>query len=285
VLSKRYREYWIVLTWGVVGFGLGLLALSTMLWLRQTGMIGTDDQAQAASAQLAEPLTKLRAGQVPMADPAMAPQWAPLWTALAELQRQRMQALVAYEAQISQAAVSVWMAPEQLIKVEGRAELDKRLALLDNALREWTQSEVSIQNEFDDAFQAWLLQAPAWLPPPARQRMLDASAEATKVLNVYVKTEQALLIQIRHLSEHMASLEGRVSLANASGTPSTSGQPQELMFDKEADLNRYRSSVSRLAELAQQEQSQMARIKQIDEAHLKQLAQTLASVVGVAASR
>ncbi len=286
MFSKRYREHWIVLTWGMVGLGLGLVALSTMLWLRQTGFLVTRDQDFHVDAQLSASLVQLRAGQLPESSTAMQSEWAPLWAALSSLQRQRQSALLAYEAQLSQASPSAWMTPEQLVRTEGRAELANRLAQLDNALREWSQREAAIQNEFDSTLNAWLVKAPAWMPTHVQQQMLDASTDAARVVKDYVQLEQDLLTQIRHLSDHIAGLEGQVSLTKPLNTLPSQGVPSsELVFNKEADLNRYQSSVNRLSELAGQEQTLMVQVRQLDQQHRKRLALAIDSAVGMPTAR
>ncbi len=286
MFSKRYREHWIVLTWGMVGLGLGLVALSTMLWLRQTGLLSTHDQELHVDAQLSSALVLLRAGQLPESSPAMQGEWTSLWTALNSLQKQRQAALATYETQISQASPSAWMTPEQLVRAQGRAELAKRLAQLDNALREWSQREAAIQNEFDSALNAWLVKTPAWMPTQVQQQFLDASTDAASVVKEYVQLEQDLLAQIRHLSDHIAGLEGQVALTKSTNALPSQGVPSsELVFNKTADLNRYQSSVNRLSELAGQEQTLMVRVRQLDQQHRKRLAQAIDSAVSMPTAR
>jgi hypothetical protein len=57
-------------------------------------------------------------------------------------------------------------------------------------------------------------------------------------------------------------------------TPTGSGAA-ELVFVQRADLNRYQSSVTRLSELATQEQEQMAKIRTVDKLHWQRLADAL----------
>ncbi len=286
MFSKRYREHWIVLTWGVVGLGLGLVALSTMLWLRQTGFVSPHEQDGQLDAQLATALLQLRAGQLPDSNAATQGEWTPLWTALDSLQKQRHTALAKYETQISQVTPSAWMTPEQLLQAEGRAELAKRLAILDGALREWSQQEAAIQNEFDSALHAWLMKAPAWMTAPMQQQMRDASMDAANVVKGYVQLEQDLLTQIRHLSDHIAGLDRQVTLTKSTNDMSSQGaQPSELVFNKAADLNRYQSSVNRLSELAGQEQKLMVQVRQLDHQHRMRLAQIIDSAVSMSTAR
>lgn len=268
-LRRRRRERWIILTWGVVGLGLGLILLSVTMWWRQ----GADAAAWSGPASL-EPsamqaVAQLKDGKVPS---QAAMQWQPLWGALHKLQAQRAKALSVYAQQVQQASPAAWIVPAQLIQPEGRQQLSQRLIQLDRALHTWTQEEAMIQAEFDSALNAWFEQAPDWLDTSARQQMVEATADAARVLHEYVQLQQELLGQIRHLSGHIESLGNRVSLTGE-------GDGRELVFVQESDLNRYRSSVSRLTELAEQEQSQMELIRRLDREHMARLAQAIESVV------
>jgi hypothetical protein len=279
IRSRRRRERWVMLTWGLVGLGLGLMLLSTVMWLKQDdtapGWRGHTAQTEA----LAPLLTKWRQGQLPGDGSSSADMaaWAPLQTALQRLQTQRAQALAQYEAQVKEASPSAWLVPAQLVLPAGRQVLATRLLQLDRALSTWTQREAAIQAEFDSAMNAWFQQAPPWLDLDARQQMMEASGEAARVVHAYVQLEQDLLAQIRHLSHHIDSLGNRVSLAN----PEQGDGAAELVFAQEVDFNRYQSSVARLSELAEQEQSQMALVRQVDRQHLIHLADAIeSSVVG-----
>jgi len=155
--------------------------------------------------------------------------------------------------------------------------LATRLLQLDRALQTWTQREAMIQAEFDSAMNAWFQQAPAWLELASRQQMMEASSEAARVIHTYVQLEQDLLTQIRHLSSHIDSLGERVSIT----LKDQDEGGQELVFAQEVDFNRYQSSVARLSELAEQEQNQMALIRQVDRQHLAHLADAISSSVVV----
>ena len=280
IRSRRRRERWVVLTWGVVGVGLGLILLSTVMWWKQ-GHGAAHWRVDATQDQALTPLLiQLRQGQLPsLAQPVPAPgtsaaaTWQPLLKALGQLQTQRAQALAQYEAQVKAASPSAWLAPAQLVRPEGRRALADRLLQLDRSLHTWTQREAVIQAEFDSAMIAWFQQAPDWIDLDARQQMVEASGKAARVIHTYVQLEQDLLTQIRHLSNHIDSLGERVSL---SSDPS-GASAQELVFANEVDFNRYQSSVARLAELAEQEQTQMALIRQVDRQHLMQLAEAIES--------
>jgi hypothetical protein len=275
IRSRRRRERWVMLTWGLVGLGFGLMLLSTVMWLKQDGTAsGWRDDSEQAQA-MAPLVTQWRQGQLPKPGTGSANMaaWTPLVGALHKLQTQRAQALAQYEAQVKDASPSAWLVPEQLVLPAGRQVLATKLLQLDRALSTWTQREAMIQAEFDSAMNAWFQQAPEWLDLDARQQMMEASGEAARVVHAYVQLEQDLLAQIRHLSNHIDSLGDRVSLAR---TAQDEGGP-ELVFAQEVDFNRYQSSVARLAELAEQEQSQMALIRQVDRQHLAHLADAIES--------
>lgn len=287
IRSRRRRESWVVLTWGVVGLGLGLILLSSVMWWKQgpTHVRWRVDTVQAQA--LAPLLAQLKQGQLPsLAQPAPSASMAnapsgqalyPLLKALSQLQAQRAQALAQYEAQVKAASPSDLLVPTQLVRPEGRQALAARLLQLDRSLHAWTQREAVIQAEFDSALNAWFQQAPDWIDLDARQRMMEASSEAARVIHTYVQLEQDLLTQIRHLSSHIDSLGDRVSLP----PPDADNAGQELVFAQEVDFNRYQSSVTRLAELAEQEQSQMALIRKVDKQHLMHLAEAIEASVMV----
>lgn len=280
IRSRRRRERWVMLTWGLVGLGFGLMLLSTVMWLKQDNAAPVWRGHTAQTEALLPLLTKWRQGQLPdgggssSADMAA---WAPLLSALQRLQTQRAQALAQYEAQVKEASPSAWLVPAQLVLPAGRQVLATRLLQLDRALSTWTQREAAIQAEFDSAMNAWFQQAPPWLNLDTRQQMMEASGEAARVVHAYVQLEQDLLAQIRHLSHHIDSLGDRVSLAN----PEQGEGAAELVFAQEVDFNRYQSSVARLSELAEQEQSQMELIRQVDRQHLIHLADAIESSVVV----
>jgi len=279
IRSRRRRERWVMLTWGLVGLGFGLMLLSTVMWWKQDD-VGAGFRSNTPQAQALEPLlAKWRQGQLPgsVAGSADMAAWAPLLTALQRLQTQRAQALDQYEAQVKEASPSAWLVPAQLVLPTGRQVLATRLLQLDRALSTWTQREAAIQAEFDSAMNAWFQQAPPWLDLDARQQMMEASGEAARVVHAYVQLEQDLLAQIRHLSHHIDSLGDRVSLAS---TEQGDGAA-ELVFAQEVDFNRYQSSVARLSELAEQEQSQMSLVRQVDRQHLMHLADAVESSVMV----
>jgi hypothetical protein len=280
IRSRRRRERWVMLTWGLVGLGFGLMLLSTVMWLKQDDAAPGWREQTAQTEALAPLLTKWRQGQLPGSGAGSADMaaWAPLLTALQRLQTQRAQALAQYESQVKEASPSAWLVPAQLVLPTGRQVLATRLLQLDRALSTWTQREAAIQAEFDSAMNAWFQQeAPPWLDLDARQQMMEASGEAARVVHAYVQLEQDLLAQIRHLSHHIDSLGDRVSLAN----PEQGEGAAELVFAQEVDFNRYQSSVARLSELAEQEQSQMELIRQVDRQHLIHLADAVETSVVV----
>jgi hypothetical protein len=89
--------------WAALGVGLGLVLLSTVLWLRQGS---PDDENLAFSRELAriEPvLLQLHRGELPSPenlDKSRTGEFEPLMRALIDAARQRQQALEAYQSQV-----------------------------------------------------------------------------------------------------------------------------------------------------------------------------------------
>lgn len=283
---NRQHELWMHLIWGMAGLGVGLLLMSLLMswWPSQDAGHASQQpapsliQAAQEDEELQTALAALRAGQLPQvlhasqATTGGSP-WTGLWQALQQLHDDRTQALATFEAQVRQAAPGPWMQASQLITPQGRKTLEERLRILDQALNAWARRESEIQSAYDGALHAWFQQAPSWVGLDTQQAMVEAGSDAVRSLYDYVSLEQSLLTQIRHLSQHIDSLGARVKLSAPAGDDRDAAA--ELVFVQRADLNRYQSSVTRLSELAAQEQAQMAQIRELDKRHWLRLAEAL----------
>jgi len=235
--------------WAALGAGLGLVLLSTLLWVKQGS---PDDETQAFSTELArtEPvLLQLHRGELPTADAldqTRAGEFEPLMRALIDASRQRQQALQAYQAQVEVVSLGDWLTPGHLASSRGREALRHRLGQLEGALDELIKREAVVQSQLNEGMSAWLSRQPGAVQADgALGRLLQASRPASHVMTSFFKVERDIVIRVADLLDRLDQPEVRVSVEL---------QPQpELVFQREEDLAHYRRVLGELSALGERE--------------------------------
>lgn len=235
--------------WAALGAGLGLVLLSTLLWVKQGS---PDDETQAFSTELAriEPvLLQLHRGELPTADTldqTRAGEFEPLMRALIDASRQRQQALQAYQAQVEVVSLGDWLTPGHLASSRGREALRHRLGQLEGALDELIKREAVVQSQLNEGMSAWLSRQPGAVQADgALGRLLQASRPASHVMTSFFKVERDIVIRVADLLDRLDQPEVRVSVEL---------QPQpELVFQREEDLAHYRRVLGELSALGERE--------------------------------
>lgn len=243
--------------WAALGIGLGLVLLSTILWVRQGS---PDDENLAFSKELArlEPvLLQLHRGELPSTetlDKTQTGEFEPLMRALIDASRQRQQALETYQTQVESVALGDWLTPANLASPKGRQSLRIRLEQLDSALEGLIKRDAVVQARLDEGLSTWLTKQPAMVrAEDARRRLLQASTPASHVMTSFFKVERDIVSQVAMLLDRLDLPEARVSLE-------VHPQP-ELVFRRAEDLAFYRQVLGQLGALGDRE-SQL-----IDAAH------------------
>jgi hypothetical protein len=235
--------------WAALGVGLGLVLLSTVLWLRQGS---PDDENLAFSRELAriEPvLLQLHRGELPSPenlDKSRTGEFEPLMRALIDAARQRQQALEAYQSQVEAVSLGDWLTPANLASPKGRQGLRVRLHDLDVALESLIKRDASVQSHLDEALSEWLAAQPASVrADQARRRLLQASTPAAHVMTSFFKVERDIVAQVAALLGHLDKPEVHLALET---------QPQaELVFRRAEDLAFYREALTKLSVLGDRE--------------------------------
>jgi hypothetical protein len=235
--------------WAALGLGLGLVLLSTVLWIRQGS---PDDENLAFSRELAriEPvLLQLHRGELPSPenlDKTRTGEFEPLMRALMDAARQRQQALEAYQSQVEAVSLGDWLTPANLASSKGRQGLRLRLHDLDLALESLIKRDASVQSHLDEALSEWLATQPASVrADQARRRLLQASTPAAHVMTSFFKVERDIVAQVSSLLVHLDKPEVHLALET---------QPQaELVFRRAEDLAFYREALTKLSVLGDRE--------------------------------
>jgi hypothetical protein len=235
--------------WAVLGLGLGLVLLSTVLWARQGS---PDDETQAFSSELAriEPvLLRLHRGELPTGETlaqTRTGEFEPLMRALIDASQQRQQALEAYQAQVEVVSLGDWLTPGQLASPDGREALRHRLKQLEGALNALIKRESAVQTQLSEGMSVWLSRQPdAVQADGAQNRLLQASRPASHVMTSFFKVERDIVIRVAALLDRLDRPDVRVSVEL---------QPQpELVFQRREDLDHYRQVLSELSALGERE--------------------------------
>jgi len=261
----------ILLWWAALGLGIGLVLLSALLWLERDPEAGRAEALVQDLHRLEPMLARLKQGETP--DAAMLAQskdtaLAPLVVALADAHRQRQQALRAYQAQIESVGLGDWLTPENLASADGRQRIRQRLVQLEVALEALMRQDGDVQSRLDESVARWLQDSPSqWGSEPWRRDLLAASAGAAQVMSRFFGVERDLVARVRDLLTHLDGIADSVALEN--------GEQQELVFAREADLERYRDTLMKLGELGRREADLLAQAQQVGGQHARRVGDLL----------
>jgi len=254
-----------------LGLGIGLVLLSALLWLERDPEAGRAEALVQDLHRLEPMLARLKQGETP--DAAMLAQskdtaLAPLVVALADAHRQRQQALRAYQAQIESVGLGDWLTPENLASADGRQRIRQRLVQLEVALEALMRQDGDVQSRLDESVARWLQDSPSqWGSEPWRRDLLAASAGAAQVMSRFFGVERDLVARVRDLLTHLDGIADSVALEN--------GEQQELVFAREADLERYRDTLMKLGELGRREADLLAQAQQVGGQHARRVGDLL----------
>jgi hypothetical protein len=273
-MGSRKKDQTLLVWWAALGLGLGLLVLSLLIWV--TRHPDGDRAAHLAKdiRSLEPMLIELRQGKAPT--PEMVAQsetttLAPLMHALLDAQRQREQALAAYQAQIESVALGDWLTPANLVSGAGRATVRLRLAQLQGALDSLIRRDGAVQSRLDEATAGWLKQTPSWGDEAWRRQLLSASAPTAETMTSFFRVEHDIVARVEDLLDHLDKVGNQVTLEN--------GAQQELVFSTEADLSRYRATLVALGDLGRSEQQWLSSAQKAGGQHARRVADLLLASV------
>lgn len=270
--SKRNARS-VMAWWGVLGLGMGLIMLSALIWMRQDATLGRVQALESDLQRLAPVLSRMRAGEAPTAETAREADdtmLAPLVNAMAEASRLRQQSLVAYQAQIVSAGLGEALTPANLAMPAGRVSVRQTLTQLEAALQALATHDAAVQTRLDAAVQQWLRDTPQWGDAASRQNLTQASAATTSAMTAFFQTERDIVAQVLALLAYLDQVAKGVTLE---GT----GTSQQLVFNKAADLEFYRSALMQLGYLGRHEQESLAKALQASGAHARAVGNLLAA--------
>jgi hypothetical protein len=261
--------------WVALGLGVGLMVLSVLIWTTRLGSTDPNSEAWVQDIERAQPLLqRLQQGQglspesVAQAD---ATSLAPLMHALLDAQRQRQQALLAFQAQVESAGLGVGLTPANLASVVGRAAARQRLGQMQAALDGLERGEGAVQSRLSDAVLRWVSQVPLWADETRRQQVLSAALPARQTMKDFFGIEQAIIHQVRDMLDHLDRVGSRVTLEP--------GPQPELVFISEAELAPYRATLATLGDLGRREQESLAQAQQVSSEHARRLSEVLLASV------
>lgn len=257
--------------------GLGLIALSALLWVSQGSPEARHRALERDLERLAPVVSDLSAGRAP--DAEMLRQvddstLAPLLQALVDASRQRQQALQTYQTQIEAVGLGDGLLPSTLVVPAGRHSVRQKLDQLNTALDDLARQNQSIQARLDQAMGHWLQEAPGWDEPERRKALLETSSDTDHTMTAFFDVERGIVAQVNELLAYLDKVGKGVVLDN--------GDQQELVFTKAADLAYYRAALLKLGDLGRREQQLLAQAQQIGGVQARHLGQWLHASLALA---
>lgn len=256
--------------WGVLGLGLGLILLASLIWARQAS-IGEAQVLEKDLLRLAPTLSRMRAGELPSPDAVRALEASlltPMLRAMAEAGDERRQALVTYQNQIETAGLAESLTPANLALPVGRTSVRQSLARLQQALAVLVKQDVMVQARLDYAIQRWLQESPQWGSEEQRTALLRAASTTAMAMNDFFKVERDIVAQVEDLLVHLDRVGTGVGLEGAGGQ-------QELVFNEAHDLAYYRSALLQLGYLGRQELELLKQAQGASSLHAKRVGELL----------
>jgi hypothetical protein len=171
---------------------------------------------------------------------------ANLVQALLDAQRQRQQALQAYQTQVETIALGTVLTPANLVTVKGRALVRARLDELRSSLDGLVRRDSVVQGRLDEALQQWANQIPGPAEANWRHDLVASTGSTARAMSTFFRVEQDIVLKVETLLARIESVGTGVTL-EVQGAP-------DLVFAKPADLAFYQTSLKDLDELGSQEQ-------------------------------
>lgn len=274
--SKRRRsDHAALIWWGTMGVGLGLVALALVVNLQQTRQAREANPLMAQAHQMAPLLQQLRQGKSPspeMAQHAQGTLLAPLMQSLLDADRQRQQALMAYQTQVEAVALGSWLVPANLVSNTGRAQVRQHLDDLRAALDGLVRRDAAVHARLDEALLDWSQQIPASAGASWRHELLSSTGATAKAMSTFFKVEQDIVNKVDALLTRLDHASAGVSLEG-------SAPSQELVFVNRDDLAFYQTALSDLNELGRKEQQWLVAAEQASGQHARKVGDLLTATL------
>ncbi len=273
--ERRKSDHAVLVWWGTMGVGLGLVALALVVDLQQTRQARDANPLVAQAHQMAPLLKQLRQGHAPspeLVQHAQGTVLAPLMQSLLDADRQRRQALMAYQTQVEAVALGNWLVPANLVSKTGRAQVRQHLDDLRAALDGLVRRDAAVHARLDEALLDWSQQIPAAKNSPWRHELLASTGATAKAMSTFFKVEQDIVSKVESLLTRLDRAGPGVSLE---GGPSS----QELVFVNRDDLAFYQATLNDLNELGHQEQQWLVAAEQASGHHARQVGDLLTATL------
>ena len=274
-MPRRRSDHAVLAWWGALGLGLGLLVLALVIGLQKARLAWEANPLWSHAHQVAPLIAQLRQGHAPSPDmvkQAEGTVLANLLQTLVDADRQRRQALLAYQTQVEAVALGSWLTPAKLVNVQGRAQVKLRLDELRAALDELVRRDAAVQSRLDEALLAWLQQWPGLQEWPWRRDLLASTGSTAQATAAFCRVEQDLVTRVEALLGQLNHVGRGVTLEGSAAT-------QELVFARQDDLAFYRATLSDLNDLGHREQQGLVAAEQASGQHARELGDLLAAAL------
>jgi hypothetical protein len=274
---RRQGEPIVVVWWGALGLGMGLLLLALLVGWQQERR-ARESNPLVAQAQQMQPLLKaLQDGQPLSAEVVQIGQGTvlvPLVQALVDAQRQRQQALRAYQTQVETISLGSALTPPNLVNPKGRALVRARLDELRSSLDGLVRRDAVVQTRLDEALQQWANQIPGPSDARWRHELVASTGSTARAMSTFFRTEQDIVLKVD-------TLLARLDAVGAGVTLETQGVP-DLIFAKKEDLAFYQASLKDLNDLGEQEQRWLVAAEQASGLHAQKVGDLIMATLGAA---
>lgn len=220
----------------------------------------------AQADQMLPLLEPLRQGQSPTAEmvkQADGTVLGPLMQALLDAQRQRQQALVAYQTQIEAVALGAWLTPGNLAHAPGRAQVRLRLNDLRAALDALVKRDLAVQTRLDESLLAWASQIPDLGDSTLRHDLVASTGSTANAMSTFFRVEHEIVAKVESLLVKLDTVGAGVSLEG--------GASQDLVFAHQEDLAFYQAALTDLNELGRREQQWLVAAEKASGQHARQV--------------
>jgi hypothetical protein len=275
--SRRQGEPIVVVWWGALGLGVGLLLLALLVGWQQAQRARQSNPLVAQAQQMQPLLKALQSGQpltVDLVQQGEGTVLVPLVQALLDAQRQRQQALQAYQTQVETISLGTAMTPGNLVSAKGRSLVRARLDELRSALDALVRRDAAVQTRLDEALQQWANQIPG--PGEARWRhdLVASSGSTARAMSSFFRTEQEIVLKVETLLARLDAVGDGVTL-EAQGVP-------DLIFGKKEDLAFYQAALKDLNDLGAQEQRGLLAAEKASGLHAQRVGALITATLGAA---